>query len=221
MAASNLTAVRFGSLDTVPARVGNDDLVLSIETLARIRKASRPLHLRGEYVNGTITRFGSVATGTSWLEGTGPVEATIRISRAIGFPKGWPDIQGIAARIRSGGKDADVLSATTGLGRTSRFLLTVATATAQRAYTTLPHYRGPRGPVVLGVPPRDADSFELRRAEGLGQFDPVLLPLPELTPHPRLRALRALRAPAYRTARRSRSIGTTETIATDIFRGCA
>ncbi len=200
---------------------GGSALGAVVHVLAAARHAPKPLHPRGRTTHATVTRFGSPElSGVPWIDekGTGP--AVVRHSGAVGFPLGSPDIRGLAVRVHDGDIQGDLLFATTGLGRLNRFILTGSTRIDGRPYTTLLPYRGPSGPVLLGLEPKSPISMDLLWAHGSGKwhvfgslqltdpydgpaisFDPMLKTLPGLIPYP---WVRALRAPAYRVARRHR-----------------
>ncbi len=206
---------------TLAARAGGAVLGAGIQVVAAVRNVPKPLHPRGRYTHATVTRFGSSdPVGVPWLDGKGTDEVIVRHSGAIGFPLGMPDIQGIAIRVEQNGTTGDLLFATTGLGRFTRYVLTGSTRIDGRPYTTLLPYRGPHGPLLLGLRPVTTTTMTLLWAHGSGDwqafgtltltepydgpaisFDPTLAILPGLVPYP---WVRALRAPAYRVARENR-----------------
>ena len=193
--------------------------------LITARPAAKPLHPRGSVVRGTLRRFGAgFATGSAWLDETGDDQVLVRQSRAVGLPSPAPDIFGLAVRVLTeGGRHGDLLFATTGLGRLTRFTLTAARSPLQRPFTTLLPYRTPAGAVVMSAVYRDETTVTLAWAIASGawhpfaelllhedpvdeadaplQFDPVINALPGLETYD---WVRRLRAPAYHTARRSR-----------------
>jgi hypothetical protein len=215
-------SARFASASLSAAgSAGGAALGAAVHVIAAARNVPKPLHPRGRYTHATVTRFGSPdPSGVPWLDekGTGP--AVVRHSGAIGLPLGSPDIQGIAVRVHEGRVQGDLLFATTGLGRFNRYILTGSTRIDGRPYTTLLPYRGPFGPVLLGLEPQSPTTMTLLWAHGSGNwhvfgslqltdpydgpavsFDPMLKTMPGLIPYP---WVRALRAPAYRVARRHR-----------------
>ena len=120
------------------------------------------------------------------------------------------------------GSDGDLLLATTGWGRVTRFVLTASAAPYGRPLTTLLPYRTDLGPMLLGARRDDTtDVVQLAYAVGTGawrsigelvmsdeapgdptiSFDPVDHPVTGLDHYA---AVDRLREPAYRTARRSR-----------------
>jgi hypothetical protein len=196
------------------------------------RPADKPLHPRGTVVRGTLRRSGAPggpgsddATGAAWLDEAGEDHVLVRQSRAVGLPRPAPDIFGLAVRVpAAGGGHGDLLFASTGLGRLTRFTLTAALSPYGRPMTTLLPYRTPVGPVVLSAVFRDERTVSLAWARRAGSwhpfaeltleespvaeadapvsFDPVHNVLPGLEIYP---WVRRLREPSYSTARRSRS----------------
>lgn len=192
---------------------------------ARVRPARKPLHPKGMLHAATIERSGlRDGIGVPWIDEPGTSTGVVRLSRAIGIPTALPDIYGLSLRLPLfGGAYADLLFATTGLGRLSRFVLLPAQHPGQRAYSTLLPYRTASGAVVLAVVPVGADglTFDLAcaRAGGAWQtfarmaltesasddspsFDPVLNQLPGLGYY---EWAASMREGAYRAARRSRT----------------
>lgn len=193
--------------------------------LVAARPAAKPLHPRGSIVEGTLRRFGGeVETGAAWLDHTGDDHVLVRQSRAVGLPPRVPDIYGLAVRVPSeGGRHGDLLFASTGLGRLTRFTLTLARSPYGRPLTTLLPYRAPAGPVLLSAVYLDERTVALAWAIRSGgwhpfaeltlnkspanevdmplSFDPVQNELPGLETYP---WVRRLREPAYTTARRTR-----------------
>jgi hypothetical protein len=140
--------------------------------LTRLRRSAKPLHPSGAVVTGTLTRTGSVASGVDWLGSTGTDEVLVRVSRAIGLPGALPDIHGLALRIPTEDGCADVLLASTGLGRLTRFILTAGRDITARPLTTLLPYRTARGPLLIAAKPVDGEPGDnttgLRFETGLG-----------------------------------------------------
>jgi hypothetical protein len=195
-------------------------------SLASARPAAKPLHPQGAVVTGVLQRFGSVQTGAAWLDEAGEDDVLVRQSRAVGLPAVAPDIFGLAVRVRlAEDRHGDLLFASTGLGRLSRFTLTASRSPYRRPLTTLLPYRTAAGPVVLAAVHVDERTVDLRCAVLAGawrtfgqlrldtdspttasdtpiSFDPLLHTLPGLENYG---WVRQLREPSYLTARRSRS----------------
>ncbi len=193
--------------------------------LLTARPAAKPLHPRGRLVTGTLRRFdGHDATGVDWLDTTGRDRVLVRMSRAIGLAPPWPDVFGVAIRVHlPDGRYGDLLFATTGLGRVSRFVLTATSSPQRRPMTTLLPYRTPVGPLLLSAVFEDDVTIALAWAVRSGDwhrfaevslheeqsgedgnslsFDPVRNTVPGLGNYP---WVERLREPSYLTARRSR-----------------
>jgi hypothetical protein len=176
-------------------------------------------------VHGTLRRFGTQGkSGAEWLDQSGEDQVLVRHSRAVGLPPPWPDIFGLAVRVPTrDGRHGDLLFATTGLGRLTRFTLTPARSPYSRPMTTLLPYRTPAGPVLLSAVFEDETTAALGWASGSGvwhrfaelslhedpsgesdqpvSFEPVLNVLPGLETYD---WVRRLRDPAYITAEKSR-----------------
>ena len=120
------------------------------------------------------------------------------------------------------GSPGDLLLATTGWGRLTRFVLTASRTTYGRPMTTLLPYRTSVGPILLGARSEHRGVVQLACAIGGGawrsfadlaisredasdptiSFDPVVNQVTGLDQYP---AVIRLREPAYRSARRSRN----------------
>jgi hypothetical protein len=189
--------------------------------VAALRSAAKPLHPAGEVLTGRIHRHGSEpTTGVPWLDEPGEDDVLVRRSRAVGLPAALPDIHGLAIRVRTAEGDADLLLASTGWGRVTRFVLTASRDPAARPLTTLLPYRTPHGPLLVGARAMGPHSYTLawsvhggpwqtfgvlmlsRLLAGDQQvsFDPVRHQVPGLEQYP---AVVRLREPAYRRARAS------------------
>ncbi len=206
------------------ASAGGVLLAATTRAVAAARPAARPLHPRGEVTHGRLFRRGAQpATGVAWLDEPGQDDVLVRRSRAIGLPGSVPDIHGLALRVpRPDGGHGDLLLASTGWGRLTRFVLTAGRSSGRRPMTTLLPYRTARGPRLLGARATGAESFELAVATPEGEwagfaelrlsalpvddsdvsFDPVANQLPGLEQYD---AVERLREPSYRTARGSRT----------------
>lgn len=89
----------------------------------RLRRAPRPLHPRGVVRHGTLALDDAGAPGARELGAPLVTPALVRVSRSVGLPAPLPDVQGLAVRWHGDGRAQDLLLASTGLGRLSRFLL--------------------------------------------------------------------------------------------------
>lgn len=208
------------------ARAGGAVLQTATRTVSAVRSAPKPLHPRGTVWEAEVVRTGSPApTGVPWLDEPGRERAIVRVSAAFGFPHGWPDIQGLAIRLPEQG-EADLLLASTGSGRLTRFVLRPVKSSGRHLSTTLLPYRGPKGPIWVAAEPAEPGHHVLSFSTGEGDwiafatlrliseseqepsFDPIRRPLPGLANYT---WVSRLRAPAYRAARRDRDEGTAST----------
>ncbi|WP_256792910.1 phosphodiesterase [Terrabacter sp. Ter38] len=186
----------------------------------------KPLHAVGRTWDAELRIDEPAAhVGVPLLVDRGVHPCTARVSRAMSTRPGWWDIGGLAVRLPAAGTSggpADLLLATTGTGRVSRYVLRpVRRATGRPLTTLLPTRSGEHSLALLARPIGDeavAREFELAvsldggpwRAVGLLQllreqadaatrFDPVVNELAGTTPPA---WVVALREPAYRWARR-------------------
>ena len=205
---------------------GGAGLAAATRVLALLRPAEKPLHPVGVTLVARLHRWGSdTATGVPWLDEPGRDDALVRLSRAVGLPAALPDIHGLALRVLRSEHRGDVLLASTGWGRVSRFVLTFGRRPESRPLTSLLPYRTPAGAVVLGAraigPETGPEGFELSWAPYDGDwhpfatleltgepaadqeisFDPVLNQVDGLAQYP---VVVRLREPSYRRARNSR-----------------
>ena len=199
-------------------------LGVGARTLSAVRPARKPLHPDGRVLQGRLRRHGMTPpTGVAFLDGAGEQQVLVRESRAIGLPPPLPDIHGLAIRVTNpDGSPGDLLLATTGWGRLTRFVLTPSRTTYGRPLTTLLPYRTVAGAVLLGARRTGPGIVQLACAIGVRpwrvfaelsvssddstdptvSFDPVIHQVPGLGQYG---AVVRLREPAYRSARRSRS----------------
>jgi hypothetical protein len=175
-------------------------------------------------MEGALRRLGSSpASGAAWLDDEGEDQVLVRVSRAVGLPTGVPDVFGLALRVPTAdGQYGDLLFATTGLGRLTRYTLTPARSVRGRPLTTLLPYRTSAGPVLLSAVSPEERTWTLSWAVGSGpwhsfahlmllapagtgdtelSFDPVRNSPPGLNSY---RWVTRLREPSYAGARRSR-----------------
>ena len=202
------------------ASAGGAALAAATRVMAAVRTAAKPLHPRGVVLAGRLVRHGSVAgSGVAWLDEPGEDDVVVRLSRAIGLPRGLPDIHGLAIRVLTPAHAGDLLLATTGWGRLGRFVLVPSRDVGSRPLTTLVPYRTVVGAVVLGARATGAGTYELSWAPYAGdwqafatlhlgterdtavEFDPVRHQVPGLEQYS---VVTRLREPAYLGARRSR-----------------
>ena len=211
------------SAGSASATAGGVVLQGLVRGLAAVRPAHKPMHPKGQVRHGRLFRRGATPpTGVPFLDEAGTVDVVVRESRAVGLPRPLPDVQGLAVRIPDpDGGHGDLLFSTTGLGRLTRYVLTLSRTTYGRPMTTLLPYDTVAGPVVLAARASGESRLELAYAIGDGDwhhfadlllstrqpddpdltFDAVLNTVPGLEQYA---AVRKLREPAYRMARASR-----------------
>ncbi|WP_244931620.1 hypothetical protein [Nocardioides sp. W7] len=226
-----LASVRHGA-----ASLGGALLATATRATSAIRPAAKPLHPRGRVRQGRLHRTGvepalGTALGVEFLDAAGVDEVVVRESRALGLPQALPDIHGLAIRVpNADGSHGDLLFASTGWGRVSRFVLTASRSTYGRPMTTLLPYRTAAGPVLLGARSSGPETIELACSVGDGawhhfaelrlserdagpedldsgggiSFDPVLNRLPGLDQYG---WVERLREPSYDEARTHRGRG--------------
>lgn len=125
-------------------------------------RPQRPIHAEGVGLEGVLIRTGGGTSGIHWIDEAGEDPVRARFSRSIGFPQGWPDILGLALRCpvppsgqmegRSDGR-ADILLATAGEGRFSRFVPTFHRHVPDSAFASFMPYRALGGPVLVAAHP--------------------------------------------------------------------
>ena len=201
------------------ARTAGGALATATNALGALRQRVKPLHPEGDLRHATLTRLpGPVRSGVPWLDSPGQDAAVVRVSRGVGLPGALPDVQGLAIRVALDGTEADVLLASTGLGRLTRYVLAPTRRVTGRPLTSLLPYRSPRGALLLAAVPEAEHAFELRWAGPVGpwhtfgrlelgapvgddlavSFDPIINVVPGLSHYS---WVRTLREPAYWTAR--------------------
>ena len=185
----------------------------------------KPLHARGR-THRAVLRVDApvVETGVPLLAERGHHPCVVRLSRALSTPKGWWDIGGFALRVERAGVDggpADLLFASTGVGRVGRHVLRVTRHPLDEPMTTLLPVHAGASSLLLLVRPlagRAHEEFALSvcldgadwspvgivevGAEMAGaspRFDPLVRRLEGTAPPT---WVTAMREPAYRLARR-------------------
>ena len=211
------------ALGLATASAGGAALGIAARTLGAVRPAEKPLHPKGRVVMGRLVRHGVTdPTGVPFLDESGTDEVVVRESRALGLPARVPDIHGLAIRVTNpDGSAGDLLLASTGWGRLSRFVFMPSLTTYGQPMTTLLPYNAPGGPLWVGARGVGAQVVDLSVTIGRGtwrsfgrltisgtdatdppiSFDPLVNQIPGLE---QFSAVERLRAPAYRSARHSR-----------------
>jgi hypothetical protein len=123
--------------------------------LGAIRR-NRPIHSVGTVVPGRLVIDAPGSTGSPLFDTAGETSLVARLSRSASWPVVLPDIMGLALRIPGGGADggtADLLFASTGTGRLTRYILKFRTSAAAGPLTTMLPLAGPAGNIVLRLDP--------------------------------------------------------------------
>ncbi|WP_211247595.1 hypothetical protein [Cryptosporangium arvum] len=223
-----LTAPIRSRLSEAPARGPGPATrgVAAVFGLAARLRARPALHPRGTVVRAVVRRDGlAEPIGVPWIDRPGHDDALVRLSRAAGLPRPFPDVLGLAVRVDPDGDAADLLLSTTGRAPVARHVLWPRYDPRAATYTSVLPYRAPAGLVLLAAFPAAAraarPAFHLAVAAPAGRwrrfarlelagtghgdadlgFDPVRRPLPGLRlPEP----LASLRAASYRASREGR-----------------
>ena len=132
-------------------------LALGLGALAAVRR-NKPVHPAGRVGTAEL----EVTTprpefGVPLLATSGRHACTARFSRTIGLPPSWPDVEGLALRLDDEG--ADILLASTGVGRLGRWIFQARSAHEH-------------GPVTTYLPVSTRAGSLLLRATPLDQSDP-------------------------------------------------
>ncbi len=210
---------------TPPARAAGVALAVGLGLVAWVA-GRKPLHAVGRTWAAELRVDAPVLhLGVPLLVDRGVHPCTVRVSRAMSTGAGWWDVGGLAVRVPGAGPSggpADLLLATTGTGRVSRYLLRpVRRATGRPLTTLLPTRSGEHSLALLARPIGDeavAREFELavsldggpwravgllqllvEQADAVTRFDPVVNELAGTSPPD---WVVAVREPAYRWARR-------------------
>lgn len=124
------------------------------ERLAHAREA-RAFHPRGRTCHATVETYGG-DYGVDLLDRAAEYPALARLSRGAGLPPGWPDVLGVAVRVRDAGgpgADLDLLASTVvGTAPVARHV-PWPRRRAVSPYTSVAGYRTRRGRRYLAVLP--------------------------------------------------------------------
>jgi hypothetical protein len=153
------------------ARPAGRVLAAVVGALALARR-ERPMHPRGVLLDGTLVAADERAAS---VLPTPVVDVLVRLSLSVGLPRPLPDVVGIALRWTDDGAPQDVLLASTGRGRLTRYVLVPRRRLAGGWLTTMMPLRAPWGPVVLALRPLTASpgrsvTFEVLQAPPFGAW---------------------------------------------------
>lgn len=203
-------------------------LLAAAAAVAGLLRCDKALHPVGHLGTGRlVVDAPKPALGIEAFTRAGTRPCRARWSRSMGLPQGWPDIEGLALRLEGAGPDghdADLLFASTGGRRWSRYLMTLRGPGRHGPLTTLIPARAAGRAVLFrltpasepegGLPPATY-AFDLAlgtggwqsvarvdvawvEADTADRFDPITHPLAGLEQYA---FVEGLREPAYVAAR--------------------
>jgi hypothetical protein len=122
---------------------------------AAVVRHGKPLHPRGVLLDAVVHRTGAPRRwDAAWLDEPGEDRGVARLSRAAGLPGPAPDVLGLAIALSGPAASRyDLLLASTGGGRLTRFALTPRRDLSQAFYGSLFPYASASGPVLLAAAP--------------------------------------------------------------------
>lgn len=183
-------------------------------------RGNKPVHPAGRVGTGHLeVTSPRPEFGVPLLASAGRHACIARFSRTLGLPASWPDVEGLALRVDDAG--ADILLASTGVGRLGRFVFEARSADKHGTLTTYLPVASPSGSLLLRATPLDQEDppvewefsaahagspwlpFGLLRVtwgdDRPVRFDPVENVLPGTRQYP---LVSVLREPAYLISRR-------------------
>ncbi|GLI00964.1 phosphodiesterase [Phytohabitans aurantiacus] len=142
---------------------------------------ARALHPRGRTFEATVRTRGGGRYGVELLDRAAQYPALVRLSRGAGLPGTWPDVLGVAVRVRGGGgpgADLDVLTSTTAGGAPLARHVPLPRRRLASTYTTIAGYGTRHGRRYLAVLPdpaaddlgTDLDALTAAAARGRVSF---------------------------------------------------
>ncbi|MGN9777908.1 phosphodiesterase [Micromonospora sp. H33] len=151
----------------MPPAAALDRAILVVEgltaALTRLRRA-RLLHPLGRSFTGEVTVWGRPGppTGVPLIDRPGRYPATVRLSKGVPTPDGWPDVLGLAVRVQHGGdRPFDLLVSSTGAAPVLRHVPLPRRRFAG-TYTTVMPFRAGRRRLFLAAL-ADPESVDLGR----------------------------------------------------------
>ncbi len=129
-------------------------------------RSARVFHPRGQAYRARVRVHGSVATGCRVLDRPAEHDAVVRLSRALGLPRGLPDAEGLALRLPGLGRGGGPLDLLVNTAWRYVFVPRVVSGT----WSSILPYRTAAGRrVLLGARPVDG-GFVLLVADLLGRW---------------------------------------------------
>lgn len=210
------------ALSAAPGTAVGAGLGFGFGVAARVRR-SKPLHPAGQVGTARLAVTSPAPDlGVPLFARAAEHDCLVRWSRSAGVPSPLPDVEGFALRVRDvgAGRPADLLFASSGEGRLTRYVLFLRRPRSHGPLSTLLPVLGRTGSLLFLLEPLDDGDPPLRWRlstaaagsawRGLGtvtaswgsdeavRFDPVLNQLPGTGQHP---LVQVLREPAYARAR--------------------
>ncbi|MFC5926115.1 phosphodiesterase [Micromonospora vulcania] len=139
-------------------------VVRAAAALTRLRHG-RLLHPAGRSFSGEVRIWGTAGppTGVPLLDEPGRYRATLRLSKGVPTPGGWPDVLGLALRVHSdGGRPFDLLVSSSGAAPGLRHL-PLPRRRFSGTYSTIMCYRAGRRRLWLAAL-ADPESADLGRS---------------------------------------------------------
>lgn len=147
----------------VVAAAGGWALGVAFGAAGRLRRG-KPLHPRGVVHPATfVGGAGARPRAVPLLDERHETPCVVRVSRAAGLPAPLPDIHGLALRLDLPQGQVDLLFATTGTGRVTRYVLRPRRS-ARHPMTTLMPLRTPQGALHLGLAPVRPGEWQVTAA---------------------------------------------------------
>lgn len=129
-----------------------------------VLRRNRPIHSVGAVVSGRLTIESPARIGSPVFDAAGDTPLVARLSRSASWPVELPDIMGLALRIPAGGSDggpADLLFASTGTGKFTRYVLQLRSTVSNAALTTMLPLASPAGNIVFRLDPEQENHYRL------------------------------------------------------------
>jgi hypothetical protein len=139
-------------------------------------RRNRPIHSVGTVVPGKLVINTPGAIGATLFDTAGETPLIARLSRSLSWPVDLPDVLGVALRIPRAGPNggaADLLFASTGTGRITRYILHFHWAEASGPLTTMFPLTGARGNIVFRLDPESRVDYRLAYSRNSGPWIPL------------------------------------------------
>ncbi|MGJ9374267.1 hypothetical protein [Nesterenkonia sp. CF4.4] len=127
-------------------------------------RRNRPIHSVGTVVPGRLIIDAPGTTGSALFDSVGETPLIGRLSGSASWSVELPDIMGLAVRIPGGGHhggEVDLLFASTGTGRLTRYILQLRTSSGTGPLTTMFPLTGVEGNIVFRLDPEPRNDYRL------------------------------------------------------------